>query len=284
MVGLGWLAGCGKGPPASSPRKRPAAASVQELPALADYLPPLDGERIEFAPPSGWDVPPASSSYIVRAQKSPRETYPTIIVTADDFEGIADVSKENVKEFAGQVAAAAGKDKAALTPMSFGESVWVAYRKRAKVRKPVTRILDVLYLETVVGGRKYRLELRCEEGTLEKSQPYAFAVARGIKFRARSAREKPGETAKMQRAPENEPPKAKPPKDRPSTAGPPKEKEKVREAKPGARPAPKEKPKQEPKAGPKAKPKGKAKEEAKKKAKEEGGLELDLDKLDKLLK
>ena len=270
MVGLGPPAGCGKGPRASSPRKRPAAASVQELPALADYLPPLDGERIEFAPPSGWDVPPASSSYIVRTQKSPSKTYPTIIVTAEDFEGIADVSRENVKEFAGRVAAAAGKDESALTPMDFGESVWVAYRKRAKVRKPVTRILDVLYLETVVAGRKYRLELRCDEGTLEKSQPYAMAVAKGIKFRARGPGEKPGETAEMQGGPEKEPSKAKLP------AGT----EEVGDAKPGAKPAPKEKPKQEPEA----KPKGKAKEEVKKKAKEGEGLELDLDKLDKLLK
>lgn len=247
VVALALPAGCGKEPggPAPSP-KRPAAVPVQELPALGHYLPPLDGDRIEFAPPEGWDVPPASSSYIVRARKSVRKTYPTIIVTAGDFEGIADVSAENVKEFAGQIAAAVKKDKSEITPMDFGESAWVAYRKRAKVRKPVTRILDVLYLETVVVGRKYRLELRCEEGMLEKSQPYLFAVAKGIKFLERSAGEEPGKTA-----------------EKPQEPG--KEEGKVSEAK------------QQPKAAPKAE----AKEKAKKKAEE---VELDLDKLDKMLK
>jgi len=254
VVPLALPAGCGKVPDEAPPRKRPAeVVTAQELPALGDYLPPLDGERIEFAPPTGWNVPPASSNYVVRVQKSVRETYPSIVVTAEDFEGIADVSTENVEEFAGQVAAAVEKDKSAVTPMEFGKFVGVAYRKRAKVRKPVTRILEVLYLETVVAGRKYRIELRCEEGSLEKSQPYLFAVARGIKFREKGADETARETAETQQAPEKKPPK---------------DKEGAGKAKPGA--------KQEAKAG--------SKEKAKKKAKEEGGLELDLDKLDKLLK
>lgn len=246
VVGLGLPGGCGKGPGGSAPPQRPAAVPLQELPALSHYLPPLDGERIEFAPPDGWDVPPANSSYLVRAQKSARESYPSIVVTAEDFEGIADVSTENVKEFAGQVAAAVGKDESAVTPMEFGQFVGVAYRKRAKVRKPVTRILEVLYLETVVAGRKYRLEVRCEQGTLEESQPYLFAVAKGIKFRDQGADERPRKTVEEPREPEKEPAEAK------------------------------EKPKEAPKQAPKAQPK--------EKAKEEGGLELDLDKLDKLLK
>jgi len=247
VVALALPAGCGKAPSDAPPRKRPAVAgTAQELPALADYLPPLDDERIEFAPPTGWDVPPASSNYVVRAQKSARETYPSIVVTAEDFEGIADVSTENVKEFAGQVAAAVEKDKSAVTPMEFGKFVGVAYRKRAKVRKPVTRILDVLYLETLVAGRKYRIELRCEEGSLEKSQPYLFAVAKGIKFREKGAGQKPRETAEKQEEPEDEPKKGKAQKD--EAAG------------------------------------EEAKQKAKEKAKRnEGGLELDLDKLDNLL-
>ena len=264
VIPLGLPAGCGTGPDDPSPGKSPTVVSTQELPSLGDYLPPLDGGRIEFAPPKGWNVPPASSDYVVRVQKSAKENFPSIVVTAEDSEGIANTSAENVKEFAGRVAAAVKKDKSAVTPMEIGKFVGVAYRKRAKVKKPVTRILEVLYLETVVAGRKYRIELRCEEGSLEESQPYLFAAVKGIKFLEKGADEKPRETAEKQEEPEEEPQKDKPQKD----------KEGAGEAKQGA--------KQEPKAGPKAEPK--EKEKAKKKAKEEGGLELDLDKLDKLLK
>ncbi|HUT89980.1 MAG TPA: hypothetical protein VMY37_10805 [Thermoguttaceae bacterium] len=256
VVPLGLPAGCGTGPDDASPKKRSTVVGTQELPSLSDYLPPLDGGRIEFAPPKGWNVPPASSDYVVRVRKSAKENYPSIVVTAEDSEGIANVTAENVKEFAGQVAAAVEKDKSAVKPM-IGKFVGVAYRKRAKVRKPVTRILEVLYLETAVAGRKYRIELRCEEGSLEKSQPYLFAVVEGIRFLEAGPDEKPEETAATKEEPEEEPQK---------------DKEGAPEAKQGA--------KQEPKAGPKAEPK----EKAKKKAKEEGGLELDLDKLDKLLK
>ena len=271
VVPLGLPAGCGTGPDDPPPKKRSTVVSTQELPSLSDYLPPLDGGRIEFAPPNGWNVPPASSDYVVRVRKSGKESYPSIVVTAEDSEGMANVSAENVKEFAGRVAAAVEKDKSAVTPMEIGRFVGVAYRKRAKVKRPVTRILEVLYLETVVAGRKYRIELRCEEGSLEKSQPYLFAVVKGIKFLDKGAREKPGETAEKQEEPEEEPQEAKPQKGKPQ-----KDKEGAGAAKQGA----KQEPKKEPKAGPKAEPK----EKAKKKAKEAGSLELDLDKLDKLLK
>lgn len=230
-VPLAALAGCGAGSE-QKPAGNEKPSNVIEttgLPALGDYLPPLDDGRLEFAAPKGWHFPPRSSKYVVRAQKSATEEYPSIVLTAEDYdgEGIDTVSMKNVETFAGKVAATAKKEKSAVKPVKIGRFVGVVYTKRAKVRQPVTRILDLLLLETVVDGRKYRFELRSEEGSREKDQPYLYAVAEGTRFAGAK-----GDSEKGQEDDAKERPKAKP----------------------------KEKPKKE------------------------GGLELDLDKLDDLLK
>ena len=187
-------AGCGTRSEPKSVEKRPRAVSTQGLPKLGDYLPPLDDGRIEFAAPEGWHFPSRSDKCIARAQKSATAEYPSIVLTAEDYENesLVNVSAKNVAKFAGQVAAAVKKDKSAVKPVEIGKFVGVAYAKRAKVRRPVTRILEVLYLETVVAGRKYRFELRSEEGSLEKDEPYLHAVVNGVRFAKAGAEEEPG--------------------------------------------------------------------------------------------
>lgn len=181
--------GCGAGSDSGSTGKQSGAATIDKLPAqklppLGDYLPPLDKNRLELAPPEGWHIPPASSRYVVRVQRSDRETYPSVIVTAEDYQGqgITNVSEENVTQFAAQVGEAVGKSGSAVQPRRIGDFVGVAYAKRVKIRQPVTRILDVLYLESVVAGRKYRFELRSEEGSLDEDRPYLYAVINGARF------------------------------------------------------------------------------------------------------
>ena len=166
------------------PSTRSSAVNAKELPELDDYFPPLDDGGIEVAPPKGWHLPPRSNKYVFRAQKSDQDNYPSILITAEDYDaaGISNVSKENVEQFAARVAEAVGKDKSEVSRIELGTFVGAAYRKRAKVRTPVTRILELLRLETVAAGRKYCLELRSEDGFLKQDQAYLFAVAQGIKF------------------------------------------------------------------------------------------------------
>lgn len=197
-VVLGLLAGCGAPSDQGSAANRSSAAKAdvakgRDLPKLGDYLPPLDRGRIELAPPEGWHVPSASSKYVVRVQKSRTSTYPALIVTAEDYqgEGIFHVSSENVSKFAEQMAAALEKDKSAVKRFERGKFVGVAHAKRGRVRTPVTRIIEMLCLETVVAGRKYRIELRSEDGSLQRDQPYLFAVVDGIRFLAAGSDEKP---------------------------------------------------------------------------------------------
>jgi hypothetical protein len=256
---LALAAGCGQqADDRSAPDGAPAVDS-RELPELGDYLPPLDDDRLEVAPPQGWHVPSASSKYVVRVQKSVRDSYPSMIVTAEDRggQGVRDVSEENVRQFAAQVAEAVNKKASAVQPRKIGSFVGVAYAKRAKVRQPVTRILDVLYLETVVAGRKYRFELRSEEGSLDEDRPYLYAFVGGTRFL--DATSPPEEEAPPQ--PETEP-----------------EKEDTQDQVPD----------QAKRAGPKPdteqQPEQKAKPEAAEKTDEDDGVELDLDKLDELIK
>jgi hypothetical protein len=256
---LAMAAGCRQQADESSAPKRAPAVNSRKLPELGDYLPPLDDGRLEVAPPKGWHVPSASSKYVVRVQKSVRDTYPSVIVTAEDYggQGVRDVAEENVRDFAAQVAEAVGKKASAVQPRKIGSFMGAAYAKRAKVRQPVTRILDVLYLETVVSGRKYRFELRSEEGSLDKDRPYLYAFVGGTRFL--EATSPPEEEASPQ--PETEP-----------------EKEDTKEQAPD----------QAKRAGPKPeteeKPEQKAKPEAAEETDEDDGVELDSDKLDELIK
>jgi len=198
LLVLVLLAGCGAPSDQGSAETRPGttsagAAKERDLPKLGDYLPPLDKGRIELAPPEGWYVPPASSKYVVRVQKSRTSMYPSVIVTAEDYrgEGIFNVSSENVGKFAEQIAAALKKDRSAVKRFERGNFVGVAHAKRGKVTTPVTKIIEMLRLETVVAGRKYRIELRSEDRSLQRDQPYLFAVVDGIRFPAAGSDEKP---------------------------------------------------------------------------------------------
>ena len=187
---FGLVAGCT--PTAPPPgREEPTTITPSKLPELGGYMPPLDDDRIEVAPPQGWHIPSASSKYIVRFQLDPQTKYPSIIITGEDYERIFNVSKENVEEFARQIKSA--ESVSTVKPFEMGKFIGVTYGKRAKEKQTINKILERLFLETVVAGRKYSIELRTRERSLTEAQPYLFAVANGIKFlKAEPAGEEPG--------------------------------------------------------------------------------------------
>jgi hypothetical protein len=191
---------------------------------------------------------------VVRAQKSATSEYPSVVLTAEDYHGesIDTVSVKNVGAFAGKVAAAVKKDKSAVKPVEIGELIGVIYTKRGKVRQPVTRILDLLCLETVVAGRKYRFELRSEEGSREKDKPYLYAVVDGVRFAGAG-------------------PEAEPEEKQPEGQG-------------GEEVQQESKKDNEAKGQPKEAAEAKPEEKSKEKPEKDDDLDLDLDKLDDLLK
>jgi hypothetical protein len=152
---------------------------------LGEAIGPLDGGRLEAAPPKGWIIPPRSASWVVRFKVSTQTTYPTILVTAKNNAGVTNVSKDNVNEFARQVAAHlqetgdAAKLSRAIAPLEVRGRWGILYGRRAKDRG---MIVDRLLFETVVSGRKYTFELRALEGEVSKYQPHLLAVISGAKF------------------------------------------------------------------------------------------------------
>lgn len=179
LLPLALMAGCND-TQKESVRPEPKGVSTGNLPKLGDYLPPLDQSRVEIAPPAEWHIPPRSSKWIARFQQSDESQYPSIIITAEDCQSIFTVSESNLSEFADQIAAE--QSVAEVKPVTIGRFAGVAYQKRGKEKQSIDRILERLFLETVVAGRKYCIELRTREGSLAEGQPYLFAVANGIRF------------------------------------------------------------------------------------------------------
>jgi len=179
------LAGCGEDPPktASPPQAQ------DRLPKLGEYLMPLDDGRVEIAPPAGWVTPPRKSEFLVWFKKSNQETYPCILVTVEDHDGIANVTPKNVEAFVKELAegfkadGATAKLARSITPVKIGSFAGAAYRRRGKVKQDFkTIVLDRLIVETAADGRKYRFELRVRDGAVDKYQPYVLAVASGTKY------------------------------------------------------------------------------------------------------
>jgi hypothetical protein len=209
LAGFGLLLGCGGaanegGSAGDGIRKLSASKlpklgklSASKLPKLGDPLPhPLDGGRVTIAPPTGWGISPRDSRFLVRFQEDPHESYPTIVVKAEDESGsMRNVTRETLHDFAKQVASELKESKSQKTVIEefeAGSFVGVNYERRGQVKRDYkTIIVERLILETIVGGRRYSIDLRTRDQDLHKYRPHAFAVAAGMKFHEEGA---PAET------------------------------------------------------------------------------------------
>jgi len=188
VVLLALVLGCGE--PAPAPvAPQPQTVQVEELPTLGDPIGPLDQGRIRVAPPQGWHVPPRNDQWIVRFSASKNTNYPSIVVTAEDYPDLADVSKANVDAFARQVTEALSRGSKpvklsqGIEPIEIGSLVGITYQRRGKTSDRFKEIVvERLFLETVVSGRKYCIELRARSGDLETYRPHLLAVVEGIEF------------------------------------------------------------------------------------------------------
>jgi len=237
LAGFGLLLGCGDsaeqgGSGGDGIRK----IAVAKLPKLGDPLPqPLDGGRVTIAPPAGWEISSRDSRFLIRFQEDPHESYPTIVVKAEDESGsIRNVTRATVPDFAKQVAAELKESKSQKTVIEefeAGSFVGVDYERRGQAKHDYkTIIVERLILETIVGGRRYSIDLRTRDQDLHKYRPHAFAVAAGMKFLKGG---RPAETP-AEPAPAETPPEAGPAETPPEPAAEPGPDEKPPE-KPDAR-------------------------------------------------
>ena len=203
------LAGCGKSQPVSSPpvaasasaeqpaeNATPPAASVAEVVRIDatqltvdDYLPPLDGGRIEVAPPSDWRPMPRDSKYLVRFYKQDRSSLPRLNVTVEEGEigGIADATEENITK----IALALGEELTAkgtalvepVVPMVIGTVPCARYVSQLNLKLATNTIrAERQTLVVVRGGRRYKIDLLVLPNRLLQGKDAAYAVCAGLRF------------------------------------------------------------------------------------------------------
>ncbi len=185
VVSLALTCGCDRSQQApDSPS--PGPIEIGELPELGMPRGPLDDDRIEMAPPENWIVPSRKTGWVIRFKESDTHSYPRIYVTAESYEDLIDVSASNVDEFARQISVALAEDPRVskltepVTPVEIGELAGVTHGRRAKDPKKNV-VVERVFIETVLAGRKYTLELQALRGTLRKYRAYLHAVAAGIR-------------------------------------------------------------------------------------------------------
>lgn len=184
---LALLAGCGGSESESdSDSTAPKTIQASDLPKMDAVIEAeLDNGRVKAAPPKDWTLLSRHQDYVVRFKAAASVQYPMILVTAKDYENVVDVTKDNVDEFAKQIASAlaAGEKPAKLyeevRPIQVKSLAGATYLRRANAKGTV---VDRFFVETVHGGRKYTVELRTPKGTLDQYRAYPVAVAAALQF------------------------------------------------------------------------------------------------------
>ena len=208
LVGFAFL-GCGKPqsastapPKASASAEEPAAkaklptASVAEVVRIDaarltvdDYLPPLDGGRIEVAPPTGWRPMPRDNKYLVRFYEQDRNSLPRLVLTVEE-RGVGDIT-DGTAENITKIALALGEELAAketallepVVPMVIGDIPCARYVSNLKLKLQTNTILaERQTLVVVRGGRRYVIDVLVLPNRLLQGKDAAYAVCAGLRF------------------------------------------------------------------------------------------------------
>lgn len=187
------LVGCAGNAPATTAGDPPGEASFEplplkpvdegKLPKLGEYLRSID-KKVEVAPPQGWLPKGRSKEYLVAFVKEKSAAVPAILVkTSDTAAGeIADVTADNVIDYAIAVQGTLSDPIESARPMQIGKHYFARYVKKATI---ATLPAEVQVLITIREGRTYTIELRVRDlEDLKKYRDQAYAVAAGLKFAA----------------------------------------------------------------------------------------------------
>lgn len=195
------LAGCGdSGPtptttPAAQKPAKPTIATIsaKEIGTPGDFLPPLDGQRVELAAPKGWVAAARDKKFVAQFTSRSGAAYPRILVTAKDASGSESLTGKNIKAFASKVQDELNQGSVdededaeppseaalpAVKPLRIGDQYWVETLRKAHAKKTA---LERWILVTVVGDRQYTVELRAYIGSLNANRPQVLAVAASLR-------------------------------------------------------------------------------------------------------
>lgn len=186
----GALVGCGGGntpadPPPEAPFTPLPLKTVEDstLPKV-DEFPGNTDSKVEVASPPGWIPRLRSKEYLVAFVREKSAAVPAILVKAADTTvgDVADVSADNVIDYAIAVQATLSDPIESPRPMKIGPHHFARYVKEAKIAGLPA---EVQVLTTVRQGRTYTVELRVRDvEDLKKYRDQAYAVAASMKFAA----------------------------------------------------------------------------------------------------
>lgn len=150
-------------------------------------IPDLDDGRLDGAVPVDWHLA-RSPEYVLQCRRRLDADYPILMVSVKPETGQADLTRDNVAEFAAAVAAELAEDpslaetrlRQQVTPVKIGNFIGVEYAHGAATAK---NRLHRYFLVTVANGRRYTVELRALEGTQQGYVSAAQAMAANLKFK-----------------------------------------------------------------------------------------------------
>jgi hypothetical protein len=184
------LAGCG---PSGSTGNRPASSGggsatsqdggIEQL--IGEYMPPLEGGKLEIAPPKGWNFSRAGNEYLVgfHPSSSSLSDLPRILVSveASPFAGVDELQAANTKQVVQAVQATLASDqlKSPAAAVTLGGRTWIEHVGLGKSRNA---LVARQVLQTVVGGRLYKIRLEVFDRHFDNQRKAGYAVAASAKF------------------------------------------------------------------------------------------------------
>ena len=204
ICGSFWLtllvAGCGtSGTPVVEESGKLKRRELTSLPAVGEYLPPIDDARLSVAPPVDWNVLPRGRSFLLGFAKGKPNELPRIVVNAEEppLDAPDELTEENAAAFAQQQdaelehAAQTGKKKIHEfhLPIVLGDTVFVRHVRQASLGAGVPCAIQSL--QTIRGGRLYTVDLFVQIDpqnpdqygeALTAHRDFGYAVAAHLKF------------------------------------------------------------------------------------------------------
>ncbi len=183
--------GCGPSGSTSGNRSASSAsgsASVSESGVeqlIGEYMPPLEGGKLEIAPPKEWNFSRAGSEYLVgfHPSDSSLNDLPRILISveASPFAGIDDLDASNAEQVVQAVKATLGDDQTKSPPaaVTLGGRTWIEHVGLGKSRNA---LVARQVLQTVVGGRLYKIRLEVFDRHFGNQRKAGYAVAASAKF------------------------------------------------------------------------------------------------------
>jgi hypothetical protein len=186
------LAGCG--PSGSTGNRRASSGGdsatspdggIEQL--IGEYMPPLEGGKLEVAPPKGWSFSRAGNEYLVgfHPSSSSLSDLPRILVSveASPFAGVDELQAANAKQVVQAVQATLAGDqlKSPAAAVTLGGRTWIEHVGLGKSRNA---LVARQVLQTVVGGRLYKIRLEVFDRHFDNQRKNGYAVAASAKFNA----------------------------------------------------------------------------------------------------